>query len=510
MDRHGLNATSGRAYVALAVAFLVACALFIDCHAERWLKSLAPRADPRTAAGEGLVIRSDGHGYYAWLRSLLFDGDWSFDNEFDEHNPVGDWLPPATPRSERGLRPNPWSVGPACAWALTVVPAHFAWAAAAIDDPARPTTGYELPYQLLVGGTTLGASALTLLCLYGIGRRFASPPAAALAAGLLFLGSTAVYYSAVEVSMAHGLGTAAVAGLIWYWLKSYGSDAPRRWFVVGLLVGLSALMRWQLATFAVIPAGEYFLTLYRRWRAGQALAVGKAAACLIALGLGAVVGFLPQLIAWHEVYGTWVTSPMATAGNWVRPSLGAVLVSPDRGLFYWTPLTLIALCGLVAGCRRPVASAPLGQVANGDRLALLLGAFALQLYVVASLLGEEVRLGSAFGFRFLTESVAALAPGLALLFEQSSPRRAQALCALGCLLVVWNLLLIGQYRYGLVPAAGGADPATLAANALDLVVRKKARLVALVLVGPVLLWLLLGRVLPASRKQGLASGSGPA
>jgi hypothetical protein len=500
--------TAARSRAALAIAFLVGCTVFIECHAERWRKSLVPRGDARTDGGEGLVIRSDGHGYYAWLRSLLFDGDWSFDNEFDEHNPLGDWVPAATPRTERGLRANPWSVGPACVWGLTVVPAHFTWRALEGAHLAPLSTGYELPYQLLVGSTTLAASLLTLLFLYGICRHYARPRGAALAAAMVFLGTTIVYYSAVEVSMAHGLGTAAVAGLIWYWLKTYGSVWPRRWLLVGVLIGFAGLMRWQLVTFAVLPAGECLLMVHRGRLGGDGRSLGKAGGRLGLAALGAFLGLLPQFIAWHAVYGSWVASPMATAQNWLHPSLGAVLLSPDRGLFTWTPLTLAGFAGLAFGGAK--SAQPSGATAPGkirETAALLLVAFVLQVYLVASLLGEEVRLGVAYGFRFLTESVVTLGPGVALLLERSSRRRFRLLAALGCALVLWNLLLIAQYRYGLLPAAGEVGPATFAANAMHFIARKKGRLVAQVLLGPLLVWLLLGRPPAGGQKVTASAGS---
>src|SRR5215831_18387562 len=88
----------------LAVVVLVELILFTGYFRERWLKGLLPLGESRARAGEGLVIRSDGLGYYAWLRSLLFDGDWSFDNEFDEHNILGDYVPPRAERTAVGRR----------------------------------------------------------------------------------------------------------------------------------------------------------------------------------------------------------------------------------------------------------------------------------------------------------------------------------------------------------------------------------------------------------------------
>jgi hypothetical protein len=475
----------------LAVVTLAELFLFVDFHRERWRKGIVPRGNPRLLTGEGFIIRSDGHGYYAWLRSLLVDGDWSFDNEFDDHNPLHDWVP--TFRTERGLRGNQVSVGPALVWSLAVVPGHLGLQAWQHWRGAEETNGYEMPYQLLVGCTSVLVSLLGLWFLYGICRHFARPSRAALAVGLLTLGTTIVFYSAVEVTMAHGLGTVAVAGLAWYWLRTYGSERPGRWLLVGGLVGVAALMRWQLATFALLPGGECVFQYRRAWRSGDRS--GKPVACLALATLGSVLGFLPQVIAWKAVFGSWVVTPVVTSHNWLCPSWGRVLTSTDRGLFYWTPLTLLALGGnLCRAWRRAGAETadPANQVRK-ETLFLLCSAFLLQVYVLASLWGEAVQLGVSFGLRHLTESVVVLGPGLALLLERARPRGFRILCTLGCVLVVWNLQLVGQFRYGLVPAAAGAEPGTLLANAVHLVTRKKLLLVGQVAAAPLLLWLLVVR-----------------
>src|SRR5262249_48828860 len=159
---------------ALAAVALVELVLFAGFHLDRWHKSLLPLNRPRAQSGEGLVIRCDGLGYYAWLRSLLVDGDWSFDNEFDGHNVVGDFVPPPGRRTALGRRPYQWSVGPACVWALAVVPGHLG--VRALQGVGLPwaADGYTLPYQLLVGATSLLASFLGLGLLYAVCRRYAS------------------------------------------------------------------------------------------------------------------------------------------------------------------------------------------------------------------------------------------------------------------------------------------------------------------------------------------------
>jgi hypothetical protein len=458
-----------RAVFVLALVILVELLVFTTSCWERWRKALG-----RSATGRGLVIRCDGLGYYAWLRSLLIDGDWSFDDEFDRDNPLHDYVPPPDRRTALDRRANPWSVGPACVWTVGVLPAHLGLRALEGGMSPWPADGYSPPYQLLVGTVTLLVSFLGLGLSYATCRRYARPERAALAVAFLALGSTVIYYAAIEGSMAHGVGTAAVAVLVWYWLTTYGSESPRRWLLVGVLTGVAALMRWQLVTFAVLPVGEGLFGR-RKWLPGVAMA-------------GAAVAFPPQMIAWRVVYGAWLTTPYPVAHNWLTPSLWQVLFSQDRSFFYWTPVTLLACAA--SGWMLWHASRP----RLPTEMVLLAAAFVLQVYAVASVWGEEAYLGVAYGFRPLTESVVVLAPGLAYLLDRASPRWFLLLCAVGCLLVLWNLILITQYRYGWVPAAGGADPATLLANAVRLFRRKHALVLGPVVLGPVLLaWLALAK-----------------
>lgn len=533
----------------LAAVVVAEAALFAATHAERWRKSLRPLDRPGVRAGEGLVVRCDGLGYYAWLRSLLVDGDWSFDNEFDSHNPLNDFVPPPTPRTETGRRPNLWSVGPACVWAVLLVPVHAAVSALQAWGLPWPADGYSLPYQLAVGLTTVAASWLSLVCTYAACRRFAPAPRAAFATAVMLLGTPAVYYAAVEGSMAHGVGTAAVALLVWYWLWTYGSESPARWLLLGSLVGLVALVRWQLATLVVLPVGEWCLGLRQAagraaarqaprpsifwWHAlsdaqgvvrimpsplrsgratrpcgvtpsaarqaprppgleqhvsfpfGQARLTIRHLSLAMLAALGAVAAFLPQMLAWRCVFGHWLVRPFPTAHNWLTPALWQVLASTDRGFLYWTPAALLACGGYFAALPR-----------LGERLGFLFAAFLLQVYVVASLWGEQAYLGASFGFRQLTETAPVLAPGLALLLARASAGRFRVLAVLGIALVAWNMTLIAQYRLGWIPADGGAGPGTLLANGVHLLRRKPTLTAIQILPAPVLLalglWLAAG------------------
>jgi uncharacterized membrane protein len=96
-----------------------------------------------------------------------------------------------------------------------------------------------------------------------------------------------------------------------------------------------------------------------------------------------------------------------------------------------------------------------------------------------------------FGFRHLTESLVVLAPGLALLLERTKLKYYRCLSALLCLLVLWNLILVSEYRHGWIPADAGGSPDALLAGALRILHRKWIELFVEILLVPVLAWILL-------------------
>ncbi len=499
---------------ALAVVILIELGLCAEYHERRWDTVIVNYPSPPGQAGEGLVIQWNGLGYYAWLRSLLIDHDWDFDNEFDEHNQHYHYVPPPSYRTPLGRRANQWSVGPACLWAVAVVPGHFILKIGEGSPRSWAADGYSLPYQLLVGGTSLLLAFVGLGFLYGICRTQARPARAALVAALLTLGTTIVYFNAIEISLPHGLGTAVLAGLVWYWRTTYGSLRWRRWFFVGVWLGAASLMRWQLATFLVLPAGEVLLAWRHGSLGGQKYSCKRFAILAILAACGAFLASLPQLLAWRLVYGSWLVNPIqGVRYHWLTPSLWEILCSQDRSLFYWTPLTLLACIGAL-GCLRqtrlsaaasPDVAPPWGAyvtpLASKEPLWILFLAFVIQVYTLAGMWGKGKLLSStgnfagvflarSYGFRDLTESLVVLAPGLAWLVERVSGWRFQLLAGLGFAFVFWNLLLVLQYSYGLLPQLDGLGPQELAMVTWQFIERETLTCLLLVeIVG--LLWLLL-------------------
>ena len=94
----------------------------------------------------------------------------------------------------------------------------------------------------------------------------------------------------MEVSVGHGPATAALALFTFAWLRSFGNTRTVRWIGIGALLGLAILMRWQLATFAILPILEAGWLITRASTFSNPMAI---AAKLVAAGVASVVVFTP-------------------------------------------------------------------------------------------------------------------------------------------------------------------------------------------------------------------------
>jgi hypothetical protein len=158
---------------------------------------------------------------------------------------------------------------------------------------------------------------------------------------------------------------------------------------------------------------------------------------------GCLIGFFPQMLAWHAFYGAWLAGPRdyELARNLSllsSPHFLEVLFSGWRGLFVWSPVLLPAFVGLAILARR---RRPLDCV--------WLAAFLLQTWVIG---GWAVWYGGAsFGQRFFINLLPGFALGLAWLFlrlRPGAPRK--ILIGAVVLTVLWNAGLAVQYAGNLI------------------------------------------------------------
>ena len=257
--------------------------------------------------------------------------------------------------------------------------------------------------------------------------------------------------------MAHGLGAVALAGLVCYWLRTYGS---LRW--LALVPRRPAARRDGAGPLA---AGDLCVSARGRGRARRRAGTqstraphGRAGPMPAGGGRG--------LSAADDRLALRLWPLVRRAGAADRPALAGTVAVASAAVRGSQPLLLDAAVRRGAARPSPLpATAPCRAGGPAGRRV------SLQVYALASLWGKGefldqagnfagAFLSRAYGMRHLTEAVVTLVPGLALLLELASGwrrgMRFPLFAVLGCLLASWNLILILQYNMGVLPHDAGA------------------------------------------------------
>lgn len=415
---------------------------------------LLPLATPR-------VYATDEVQYYVYLRSLRFDGDLDFANdyrEFAQRNPrsgiAEGLLQPNRIRQKTGLYGNIAPVGSAIMWAPFFLLAdglvHLANAAGA----KIPADGFSWPYINAVCYASALYGFLGVVLSYRLARQYVSQFAATLATVAIWLATPLVFYMFIQMPFAHATGLFLVALFltIWHTTRSAAGRSWRAWLALGLVGALMTITREQLGLFLLAPAIEA-LAMYAGLlrRSGGLIAAANLAVRHSVLVVAFVIGLAPQIAVYQILNGEpRPASEVSGKLNLCSPHMLDTLIdldpAPDfwcsgetvaglkplaRGAMVWSPVLALALPGLALLWRR-------------DRLlAVVLGMLFLAQTYINGAFGTTWHLSGAFGFRRLIECTPLFVVGLALLIDRVKERFGPGWVVLPVLLLIgWNAGLV--------------------------------------------------------------------
>jgi hypothetical protein len=415
--------------------------------------ALLPISTPR-------IYATDEVQYYVYLRSLYFDGDLDFRNEYayfaaqgQQNNDPAIYNalllehpddPPTNPNT--GLLRNVAPVGAALLWSPGYVLADLLVRGANLLGANIPTDGYARPYIWAVCMMSALYSLLGLVLTYRLARRFASEFAAATATITVFLATPLVFYTYIAMPLAYTGGFFLFALFLTIWLHGWegplGERLARRrlgvWALLGLVGGLMTITREQLGLMLLLPAVEGLVAYGRLLPARHLRQAGHLLAghCLFLGGLA--LALLPQLATYQVLNGRPLPSSTVSgklgAASGLSPHFFDTLIDPNHGAFLWSPILPLALLGLLWLARRDWLLA----------LLLALG-FVAQTYINGAF-GTTWHLSGAFGFRRLIESTPIFVLGLAALLAWLQPRCGRwPLLLVALFLVYWNAGLVAQW-----------------------------------------------------------------
>ncbi|HXG54720.1 MAG TPA: hypothetical protein VNJ03_05015 [Vicinamibacterales bacterium] len=402
------------------------------------------------------LYSSDEVQYFSYLRSLWFDRDVSFENEYryfydhDIAQSPGYHETFLERRTETGLRFNYGTIGCALLWSPFYGAADL-WTRA--TGGAEPN-GFSTPYIRAVAyGSAFYAFLAVLLSIRAarsvVGER--GPFAAGCA---VWLGTPLLFYMYVAPPFSHACSAFGVAVFVSVWLQVRRTWSARGAFALGLCAALLAMIREQDVFVALGPAVDFTwsalgTTGAGSWTSGVRSGTKRVRRVTSGVGValsgiaGVVIGYLPQLAAYNSLNGyPGPASHVARKMFWHAPHALQVLFSPAHGFFFWTPLALLAIAGL-ALMRTRVATCLLIMSAS-------------QVYVAGSVASWTV--AGAFGQRRFVGLTIILVIGLAALWnaaitardhsQTAYGARSYVLSALVILTVWWNIALMAQFATG--------------------------------------------------------------
>jgi hypothetical protein len=332
------------------------------------------------------IYATDEVQYYAYLRSVYFDGDLDFRNEYTHFADIGRQngdlaIANALLRPDE-FNPNPITgklrnvapVGSAIMWAPGFVLADLGVRAARALGATVAADGYSRPYIwsacFMSALYVLGGLLLT----YRLARRFAGAFAALLATVAVWLATPLVMYTFILMPWSHATGFFLFALFLTVWLPQTSSlrsaentssaadtqhgaaaqealDTPitfgmgrssrsiGRWALLGLIGGLMTITREQLGLLLLLPAAEaiiIYVNLFktRRWNGLRRQLMGHAVFLVVF-----VLALTPQLLAYQLLNGRPL--PSSTVGGklkWCSPHFVDTLIDYDPAPSAWCPI----------------------------------------------------------------------------------------------------------------------------------------------------------------------------
>ncbi len=400
-----------------------------------------------TTGHSGSLVQGDARGYFAYLPSLVLDGDIRLNNQFETLHPEGKAHYPYG-EGPHGRAANPFSIAPALLWLPGYLLGLGVERIMATLRLGMHPPGYgpaavwgAAVASVLVAG--FGAIITRRLIAVSIGGRDALSAVLA-----TWLGTAALYYTLVTPLYSHAASWFGVASMLYAThLAAVPPLRVARWLVAGLLGGYMVAIRLPDASLLVIPLFMFAASAGHVWPNWRILVP-----CAVAWTAGVAIGYLPQGVVSYLLYGRWAVSSATELGaaSHTGVFVDALFSSRYEGWISWTPIIAPALVGLFLLIRRAESSEK-----RRIAIAALLGIASLYLVDV---LHPYARQGAAFGARRYVSGSPLVAIGIAGLLNAAAARPRHRRASIGAVsaLVVWNVWLLTCYEllvnvYGVYP-----------------------------------------------------------
>lgn len=392
-------------------------------------------------------VYSDGFGYYVYLPALVYrDFTFSF---------VEGWEHPLGLIEAAGGLVNKYPVG------VAVMESPFFFAAHLISllrdalTGSVTATGYTNLYQYMVlfGGVCYWIAGTALLYMLLTKYLGFSKRVSLFTCIVITYGTNLFHYASYDACFSHVYSYFLFDAFLYYlcWYEERDEEGRNRFWqtcIFGFLAGLIFMCRNTNILF-VLTYVFYGVTNWNTLKARMVKILNPIRA--VPIILTGCLTILPQMLYWHTATGHWfLYSYGGESFYWTSPQLGNFLFSVRKGLFFWSPVLLLALVGMVAAYKVK------------EQLYVGLIAFFVSIVYVSSAWWSWYY-GGSFGQRVAVDFMCLFAIFIAHLIDalDKGKKRGGGQCkykvALGAVIVycsvciVWNLVCMAAYWYRVLP-----------------------------------------------------------
>ena len=288
------------------------------------------------------IIAFDGKGYYAYLPAVFIyqDLQLSFIDTIEEK-----YSGPNTHFDIRVKTPTGIVDKYFCGTALAQFP-FFIIAHLLTKLTGGNADGYSYFYQILINLAGIIYALIGLLFLQKILKIYSiSESIITIVIFTLFFGTQLFYYSICDSSYSHVYSFAAITALIFF-LKKYIDNQNKKYlFLISILLGIITLIRpVNVLIITIFPfiAGSRELT----FRVLKNTIKSKTHFAIAAIPF-ILITSLQFMFYYLQTGKIFIDSYVVESFHWNHPEIMNVLFSYKKGLFIYTPLTFIALGGLI-------------------------------------------------------------------------------------------------------------------------------------------------------------------
>ena len=377
------------------------------------------------------TIIHDAFQYYAYLTSIVVDGDLDLFNQLYLHN------------THRSYNPFPWNsaryIGTAIMESPFFMLAHGLALGLRFLGMNLATDGYGTFYIVIVSLASTWFGMCGVILSYSLAREFFSRKISLISTIAIWLCSPLFFFMFFWNGWPHAFAFFLCSAFLLIWQRSRIERTMTHWIIMGLILGLAGLTQPTTVLVVIFPLIELLSKLFgpghTRIRAYSA-----------GLGLCAITSLLvfsPQLSLWRITSGSWFSQPYGNVGdahNWLDSQLYGLLFDTSRhGLFAWSPILLPASVGLLFLFRKDKILAV---------SALMFMVFSIYAYACWSIWWS----GVGFSNRFFIHLTPVFILGLAELVNLLKKHvKGAVIVAILSVFMFWNILLMADYRALLIP-----------------------------------------------------------